>query len=174
MITKAEIEAFFLAEKNTGLFILIVAAIAIIAGLYLLLGVKTPFAKGIAIALMGLAIIQAFPAWTVYNRSDEQRKQIVYALDMNPDQIAQQEIPRMQKVLMDFNAYQVIQVVLLVIGLVLFIMYRQAEASRLMAGIGLGIMIQALILLPTDFISKKRNAQYLKGLQEWTVQNRQG
>src|SRR5271170_5936413 len=102
MFTKADIEKYFLAEKQESLAFLVVRIIAILlaAGFFFLW--KTNFAKGAAVPLLIIGLIQVVVGYTVYARSDNQRIDNVYACDMNPNKLKKDELPRIKRVNKDF------------------------------------------------------------------------
>src|SRR5690349_13072557 len=110
MISRTDIEKYFLAEKQAGLIFLILGIAAIIVALIAILTIKTNVWKGAAIPLIIFGVIQAAAGYVVYSRSDEQRISNVYAVDMNPDKLTKEEIPRMQKVTKNFPIYKWIEV----------------------------------------------------------------
>ncbi|HSC54044.1 MAG TPA: hypothetical protein VLC98_10500 [Phnomibacter sp.] len=167
MFTKADAEAYFLAEKQMCLLILIVGIIAIVAGIILIAFIKTPMYKGMGIAILAIGILQSVVGYTVYARSDAQRKDIVYKMDLNPGAITGEEIPRMEKVMKNFTIYRIAEVILLIVAIVLIVMHRNNPPKQWLYGVSIGIAIQVAILLIGDSIAAKRGASYLNGLQTW-------
>lgn len=165
MISRTDIEKYFLAEKQAGLIFLILGIAAIIVALIAILTIKTNVWKGAAIPLIIFGVIQAAAGYVVYSRSDEQRISNVYAVDMNPDKLTKEEIPRMQKVTKNFPIYKWIEVTLIIAGIALFIAYRSRPEKALLYGLGLALIIQGIILLTADFIASKRADTYLQQLQ---------
>jgi hypothetical protein len=66
--------------------------------------------------LLIFGLLEAIAGYTIYNRSDKQRIDNVYAFDMNPGELKNNEFPRMQKVVKNFVIYRTVQVALLVLG----------------------------------------------------------
>ena len=160
MYNKAGAEAYFMAEKQTALFILIVGAAALISGVLLYwLGGK-PFWKGFALPLGLIALVQLAVGYTVYSRSDSQRKDIVYKMDMNPQAIAAEELPRMQKVMKQFVVYRSVEMVLLAAGVILFFYFRQKPTGAFWCGVGIALALQAVLMLGFDAVAEKRGAVY--------------
>ena len=109
MITKTDIEKYFIAEKQESLlFIGIGIAAIILAALGLFLW-KTQCWKGAAVPLVAIALLQIIVGYTVYSRSDDQRIDAVYKLDMNPQELIHKEIPRMETVNKNFLIYRWVQ-----------------------------------------------------------------
>jgi cyanate permease len=173
MFTKAQAEAYFIAEKQESLLFIIIGIVAIAVGILFLVMMKTPLYKGIAIPIMAIGLIQCIVGYNVYARSDDQRKAIVYKMDLNPDAIKQNEIPRMETVMKNFAVYRWVEMALLLAGLMLAILYRNNDAKAMLFGIGIGLAIQAALMLGADYFAEKRGAAYLKGLQDWVIHLRQ-
>jgi len=167
MFTKANAEAYFNGEKSESLLFLVIGGIAIIAGLILFFAGKTDFNKGLAIPLVLVAVVQCIVGYTVYNRSDNQRMDIVYKMDMTPYELKEKEVPRMEKVMKQFRTYRYVEIFLLMAGLGLFLFLREKETQRLLAGVGLGLAIQACLLLAADAVAEHRGNIYLHGLKEF-------
>ncbi|MGB4883646.1 MAG: hypothetical protein WBP01_01300, partial [Ferruginibacter sp.] len=98
MFTKADIEKYFLAEKNAALFFLILGIVAILASVIFFAFIKTNWYKGFAVPLFIIGIIQGVVGYQVYKTADEYRKDNVFAYDLNPAKLESQEMARMQKV----------------------------------------------------------------------------
>jgi hypothetical protein len=135
--------------------------------LVLLFVMKTPLHKGMAIPLIAVGLIQVVVGYSVYARSDAQRKDIVYRMDMNPSSIASAEIPRMEKVMKNFVLYRWIEIVLIAAGVVLIVLYKSNVDKSFAMGIGITLAIQAMLMLGADYFAEQRGGKYLTGLKEW-------
>lgn len=166
MITKADIEKYFIAEKQEALVFICVGVAAIVVAMLGLLLWKTQFWKGAAIPLILIALLQLIVGYTIYNRSDADRVRVVYALDMNPNDLKTKELPRMIKVNKSFVMYRYVQIALLTIGTLIALAYKSNIEKKFLFGIGVALVIQALIMLAADSIAEKRALHYTKLLQE--------
>jgi hypothetical protein len=167
MFTKAQAEAYFVAEKQESLLFVVIGVLAIVAAIGLWATLKTPLARGMAIPILLIGLIQATVGYTVYSRSDAQRKDIVYKMDLDPDAIAQQELPRMKKVMDNFVIYRWIEIALLAAGLLAVVLCRQQPNRQWWFGVGLGLALQAAIMLAADYFAERRGKAYYEGLQAW-------
>ena len=68
MLTKAEIEKYFTAEKSESLLFLVIGIIAILLAIAFFFFLKTSFYKGAAVPLLVIGIIQAIVGFTVYSQ----------------------------------------------------------------------------------------------------------
>ena len=125
MFTKADIEKYFLAEKNESLIFLIIGVTAILFAIGFFFFWKTNFAKGAAVPLLIIGLVQAAAGYVVYARSDNQRIDNVYAYDMNPAKLKNEELPRMKTVNRNFLIYRWVEILFVVTGLVLIFLYNK-------------------------------------------------
>ena len=164
MFTKADIEKYFIAEKQESLLFVIIGAVAIIIALIGLFYWKTQFWKGASIPLILIALIQIIIGYTVYARSDKQRTDIVYAFDMDPSKLQNEELPRMQEVNKNFVTYRWTEIILIIAGIVLAVVYKSNSDKQFIVGIGIALTIEATLMLGADFIAEKRVVIYTNGL----------
>lgn len=167
MFTKADAEAYFNAEKQESLLFIIIGITAIVAALLLFFYFKQGWGKGAAWPLLLVGLIQCVVGFSVYSRSDEQRKDIVYKMDMNTDALQKQEVPRMEKVMKNFVIYRYIEIVLLVVGLASFLFYRNQPEKAWWMGLGAALALQAGQMLLADGFAERRGSKYLKGMQQF-------
>lgn len=167
MFTKADIEQYFVAEKQGSLFFLAVGIAAIVAALVCFFAWKTSFGKGMMIPLLTVGVIAAIIGTTVYKRSDADRQRNVYAYDLNPDELKQKEYPRMQKVIKSFRIIIAAEIVLLCVGAFLFLYFRQQEVKQFVSGLGFGLLLMCIAALILDLSAQRRAVVYMKGLQSF-------
>jgi hypothetical protein len=170
MFTKADIEKYFNAEKNESLLFIIIGIAAIVLAFVFFFYLKTNWHKGFAIPFLLVGLMHLVVGYTVYNRSDEDRKRNVYAYDMNPAELRNKEIPRMEKVNANFVAYRYTEIALLLLGLGLFFYFRNNIDKRFWLGLGIALAIEAAISLGADFFAEKRAGLYTRGVQSYLDQ----
>ncbi len=164
---KATIETYFSGEKSGSLVLLIMGVAALAAGIILLIGVRTTFWRGVAVPLIIIGCLLAIVGYTVYARSDADRIRNVYALDMNPTELKEKEVPRMEKVMRNFVIYRWVEIALLLAGLMVWFRFRHAESMAYWKGLGAALSLMAVIALAADYFAEKRGSIYLEGLKEW-------
>ena len=172
MFTKADAEAYFTGEKIESLVFVLLGITAIVVALAFWFWLKTPLHKGAAVPILVVGLLQLTVGYTVYSRSDAQRKDIVYKMDLNPDAIATQEIPRMEKVMRNFVVYRWTEIVLLLVALVGIFILRNQPDKLMLYGVALGLAVQAAISLAADYTAEKRGAAYLNGLKQFVQQTK--
>ncbi len=164
MLTKTDIEKYFIAEKQAGMFFLAAGILAIVLAVVCWVWLKTNCWKGAAIPLLLLGLLQAIAGYTVYARSDAQRIENVYALDMNPSQLKNKELPRMQTVNKNFALYKWVEIVLAVAGIILIILSRTPE-KQFWLGLGIALAAEAILLLIADTMAQSRAQAYTTQLE---------
>jgi len=172
MLTKTDIEKYFLAEKHESLIFLAVGIIAILLSLFFYSYLKTNFYKGAAIPLLVIGLIQAVVGYTVYTKSDEQRISNVYAYDMDPGKLKVQELPRIKTVNKNFVIYRWVEIVLLLAGIALVFLYRTNPDKTFWFGLGLTLAIQAVLMLPADYFAEQRAKTYSGQLESFVQNNK--
>jgi len=169
MITKADIEKYFIAEKQESLLFIGIGIAAILIALVGIFLWKTQVWKGAAIPLLAIAFIQITVGYTIYKRSDKDRVRVVYALDMNPNDLKTKELPRMEKVNKNFVLYKYVEIAFTVIGIILIALYKNNAEKQFWLGLGIALLVQAIIMLGADFFAEKRATVYTNQLKK-TVQ----
>ncbi|HTE12759.1 MAG TPA: hypothetical protein VK645_17390 [Chitinophagaceae bacterium] len=165
MFSKQDIEKYFLAEKQLGLSFIIIGAIAIVLAIVFFFLLKTPFYKGAAIPLLIIGLIQLVASITIYKKSDADRIRNVYAYDMNPVRIKNEELPRMKTVIKNFAIIKWVEIALVVTGLLMIFYYRADADKAFWYGLGLTLTIQALVMLIADYAAERRALQYTRGIE---------
>ncbi|HLO83138.1 MAG TPA: hypothetical protein VK166_19380 [Chitinophagaceae bacterium] len=172
MFNKTDIEKYFMAEKQESLLFVIIGVVTILAALAFYFLIKSSFFKGAVIPLLVVGLIELVVGFTVYKRSDEDRIRNVYAYDMNPAELKQKEIPRMEKVNRNFVIYRWVELALLVTGLILSMVFGQNPGRSFWYGFGIALSLQAGIMLAADYFAEKRALKYTRGLQSHTRETR--
>ena len=157
-----KIHDYFQAEKNESLVFVIVGTAAILSGFYFLVVINSKFYNGLSWPLIFIAVIQIFVGTIIYFRSPTDEKRVLNFAQNSPKNIKNLEIPRMDKVMTKFKLYRYIEISLIILGLILFLI---ASPTGFWKGVGLGIIIQAAIMLLADSLAEKRGQYYLDFLK---------
>lgn len=91
----------------------------------------------------------------MYKRSDDDRKRNVYAYDMNPSELKNKELPRMKTVLKNFVIYRYTEIILALVGVVIFFYFRNNETQHFWRGFGMALAIMAILTLAADYFAEK-------------------
>lgn len=167
MFTKADIEKYFNAEKAESFLFLGIGVAGVIVALVFFFVLKTQFYKGVAVPLTLVDLLLGVVGYTVYARSDSDRIRNVYAYDLNPGELREKEIPRMETVMKNFLIYRYTEITLAVIGIILFFLFRTNADKQFWAGLGIGLFVMAVLALGSDYFAEKRGHVYLNGLKEF-------
>lgn len=167
MFTKESIEKYFLAEKAASWIFIAIGIAGITAAIVAFFFLKTSFYKGVAIPLILIGLLVGIMGFTVYKRSDEDRKRNVYAFGLNPGELKEKELPRMKVVMNNFVLYRYIEIALALLGVVLFFYFNNKEAQLFWKGFGMALAIVALLALTADYFAEKRGYIYLTHLKDF-------
>lgn len=167
MLTKADIEQYFLAEKNASLVFLVAGVIGIVMSIILLLLLKTSFYKGMALVCCVFGLTQLIVGYNIYRKADRQRVDIVYAYDLNPDKIGNTELPRVTKALAGIRSIMIAELLAFVIGMILLLTFRASAGKEIWLGVGLALIIQGTMALIFDIRAYRRTQNYFLRLTEF-------
>jgi hypothetical protein len=156
------VQDYFNAEKYESIFFAALGLVAVLIAIYYYFNIGTPYYKGIAIPFLLIASIQIVVGTIVYFRSPKDIIMVETMLKDAPQKIGTVEIPRMEVVMKNFTIYRYTEISLLVFGLLLFFF---CPSDSFWKGIGLGLAIQAGLMLFLDYFAEARGVEYLNVLQ---------
>ena len=160
---------YFIAEKQESLLFLIIGIAAILLAVVFWFFIKSnpSFFKGAAIPLLAIGLIQMVVGYTVYSRTDKQKKDIAYNIGIEPVSFVKQtELPRMEKVMTNFVIYRWVEIAFIITGLVLIFLFKSNPDKSFWYGLGIGLAIQALIMLGADYFAERRGKVYTEELKK--------
>ena len=167
MFTKSDIETYFTGEKQESLLFLFIGIAGISTAIIFFFLLKTSFYLGAAIPLLVIGLLLGIVGYTIYKRSDDDRKRNVYAYDMNPSALKEKELPRMKKVMKNFVIYRWVEIFLFLLGTGLYIFFIRDFRQDFWRGFGFALAVMALLALTADYFAEKRGAIYLKGIESF-------
>ncbi len=167
MFSKADIEKYFVGEKQESLWFLIIGITAVVLAVILFFFLKTNFYKGAAVPLVVVGVVMVIVGYTIYRKSDADRVNNVYAYDMNPSQLKNGELPRMEKVMKNFVIIRYVELILFIAGFVLYIYFIRDIRHDFWRGFGLALAIMALVALAADYFAEKRGKIYTSGIRSF-------
>ncbi len=154
---------YFNGEKAESYIFILIGVIACAMALYFFFALKTSFWKGVAIPFIIVALLEFIVGYTIVTRSSKDIIRVQTYITNEPQKIQIDEIPRMEKVLSNFVIYRYLEIALIILGIVL--MYSSIN-DTFWRGIGLGLFIQASIVLSLDFFAERRGHIYVEYLKE--------
>jgi hypothetical protein len=155
---------YFNGEKAESYIFILVGVIVFAMALYFYFVLNSTFWKGVAIPFILVALLEFIVGYTIVTRSSKDIARVETFIQKEPQSIKTLEIPRMEKVLSNFVIFRYIEITLIILGIVL--MYSSMN-DTFWRGIGLGLFIQASIVLSLDFFAERRGYIYIVYLQEF-------
>jgi hypothetical protein len=155
---------YFNGEKAESYIFILLGVIAFAMALYFFFALKTSFWKGVSVPFIIVALLEFVVGYTIVTRSPKDIARVETYLQQAPKNIKTIEIPRMEKVLSNFVVYRYVEIALIILGIVL--MYSSIQ-DTFWRGLGLGLFVQASIVLCLDFFAERRGHVYMVYLQEF-------
>jgi len=154
------ITAYFDAERFGALLFLLAGALAIALALLLLR--RRSSLRGMAVPLIAVALIQLGVGVTVWQRSPAQAAALVQQWREAPAAFQHAEQTRMRAVIADLRRYRNLELGLLALGMATVVLLRN---RALWFAFGLGLVLQAGLLLALDHFAQTRAQAYVEALQ---------
>jgi hypothetical protein len=154
---------YFNGEKAESYIFILIGVIAFAMALIFFFVLKSSFWKGAAIPFIIVALLQFVVGYTIVTRSPKDIARVEKFIQKEPQGIKTMEIPRMEKVLNNFVMYRYAEIALIILGIIL--MYSSMN-DTFWRGIGLGLFIQAGMVLSLDFFAERRGHIYFLYLKE--------
>ena len=158
------IKNYFTQEKIESLFFIFIGIVAISFSLINWFIIKYSFYKGLAYPLLIIGIIQLSVGTVVFIRTPEDIARVEHIVKAERSKINTEELPRMKKVIQNFTIYKWIELALILVGISLFFLCKNSNV-RFWKGLGLGLMIQASLMLTIDTVAENRAAVYVNCFQ---------
>jgi len=159
MTDAAFITEYFGAEKIHALLLMLVGMVALALAAWMVKHHKP--LRGMAVPLVAAALIQLAVGSIVYARSDLHSSQLQQRVRQDPAEFKRAEMPRMKTVITNFALYRQIEIALLALGMAIVVLLRNREYGF---AFGLGLVLQAGILLAQDYFAVARAERYLKAV----------
>ena len=153
------VDAYFAAEKLGALLFVAVGGLAVALALLLLR--RRSRLRGMAVPLIAVALVQLAVGATVYLRSDAQAARLQQQAGSAPAEFKRDESARMKTVIAKFERYRHVQLGLLALGMALVVLLRNREFGF---ALGLGLVLQAALLLALDHFAAARAHDYFKAV----------
>lgn len=166
---RAAMRSYFEQEKTAALIGMGGAVVAGGTGGYLV--TQGDMAKGIGFSLIGVGAIGLLVGGSVYLRTDIQLEKLEKQLETNPGDYKKFEGARMQRVVTQFTVLKIAELSILAGGIATTIV-GATQRTDLTTGIGIGLGIDALLLLLFDYFADVRATTYLKQIQDFSLAGR--
>lgn len=155
------ITTYFNGEKIQCAIGAIVSIIFIASSIFFLFQQKA-FLKGMAFVAIPLSTILLIICIGVLFKNAKDMARVTAFKKETPDKIQSEEIPRMEKVMQSFNVVKKVEIVFLILGLVLTVIFWRNELIR---GVGVGLVVMGVSLYLFDHIAESRGETYIQFLK---------
>lgn len=156
------IATYFSAERDESMLFMAVGALALAASAYFLLVLRKPFFNGLAFTLSVVAALQIIVGITIYQRSPLDTARVKQMVQSAPQQIKSEEVPRMQKVILNFKIYLGVELSLLILSILVLLLL--SSPGTIIRGAAMGLAIQAGFTAVLDLAAMQRGGAYLTWL----------
>lgn len=160
-------EQYFSGEVVDG-WVFAVAGVTSIATGAGLLSLDSDLLYGMAFPLMGVGLVQLGLGLALLLRTPGQTDDLRLLLHADPVRYRTDELDRMHGVNRNFNLFKVIEIGLLVGGLFTAVVGENTFSPKL-TGIGIGVMIQSLIMFTLDIFAEERADSYTEQLRRFNL-----
>jgi hypothetical protein len=113
-----------------------------------------------------VALLQIGVGANIYLRSPKDIVRVTSMVQTNPSLIEKEEIPRMITVARNFVTLKWVEIVLIILGL--WLIYYMTR-GQFWWGVGVGLAIQASLMLAADYFAQQRASVYLDALSTYTM-----
>lgn len=152
------IQHYFNAERAESSLFIAMGLLSAGLALFFWFAMKKPLASGAAWPLLLIALIQVTVGTSVYLRSPKDIERVQRFAQSDRPLIGSEEIPRMHQVMRNFVLYRWIEISLIVVGILLV---WAAGPESFWRGVGIGLAVQAALMLMLDYFAEKRGGEYL-------------
>ena len=155
------ISTYFNAERAESVVFIVAALLALAASVWCLIVLKQSFYFGMAISLATIAALQLIVGVTIYQRSPQDTARVQQMIQLEPDRLQTQEVPRMRVVMRNFKIYLGVELTLLILSLFALTLITPGSLAQ---GLALGMALQAAFTAVLDLIATLRGGAYLSWL----------
>ena len=153
---------YFTGEKAESYLFFFLGVVGLAMSVYLI-AYPSSFWKGIAIPSMFISALEIIVGVTLIYRSPKDIVRVEHFIKNEQRKIRTDEIPRMEKVMKNFVVYRYVEIALILIGAVLYFASTNIDFWR---GLGIGLFLQASIVLTLDYFAERRGFIYLEYLNK--------
>lgn len=167
MYFKYHVEEYFLAEKNAGILLIVVAGLLLLFAIFCKAYYKTEISRGFMYTLFILGSLQLASGIIIYRNADPERKAMVYALDMNPQQIKTTDLGRLQQRQRNLSYLMYVELFLGLVSVAGIILYRSDSAKYFLLGISIGLLVPIIPTYLVHFGASERAKQMITKINDW-------
>ncbi len=154
---------YFTEERAQSVILLSIGIIALILACIFFYIIRYSFFKGIAIPLLLIGLLQIVVGGVIFYRSPKDTLKVQNMFLHEPHRIKSEELPRIEKVIKQFEIYKWIEMTLLIISIILIVIFYNSPQT-FWKGIGLGLLLQTCLVFGIDIMSEKRALDYKENI----------
>lgn len=152
---------YFNGERAESYLFLVLGIVGLVISSYLFFLKASSYWKGFAIPFILVSVLEIIVGISLIYRSPKDIIRVENYIKNDQVKIKSDEIPRMERVMKNFVVYRYVEIALILTGAILYFASSNSEFWR---GIGLGLLIQASIVLTLDYFAERRGFIYLEYL----------
>ena len=152
---------YFNGERAESYLFLVLGIVGLVISSYLFFLKVSSYWKGFAIPFMLVSLLEIIVGISLIYRSPKDIIRVENYIKNDQVKIKSDEIPRMEKVMKNFVVYRYVEIALIFIGAILYFAFANSDFWR---GLGLGLLIQASVVLSLDYFAESRGFIYLEYL----------
>jgi hypothetical protein len=152
---------YFNGERAESYLFLVLGIVGLVISSYLFSLKVSSYWKGFAIPFIMVSVLEIIVGISLIYRSPKDIIRVEDYIKNKHLNIKTEEIPRMEKVMKNFVVYRYVEIALIFIGAILYFAFSKSDFWR---GLGLGLLIQASIVLTLDYFAERRGFIYLEYL----------
>ncbi|MBX3724111.1 MAG: hypothetical protein KF713_19850 [Turneriella sp.] len=135
------------------------------------LATQGDLAKGIGYSLIGIGVIGLVVGGSVYLRTDNQLAKLEKQLETTPREYKTFEGARMERVITQFTILKIAELSIFAGGVATTVV-GTTQKAELTTGIGIGLMLDAALLLLFDYFADARAQVYMQQIRDFTLAGR--
>lgn len=151
---------YFTGEKLQCSIGILLGLIGIVLSIYFIY-LSKPVFKGIAFAFIPLSLFLLAICIGIVIRTPKDIQRVSSYYESEPTKMLTEELPRMEKVMKTFPIIKMVEISFIIIGILLLIVFWKNDLPR---GIGLGLIIQGIMLYAFDHFAESRGKIYFEFL----------
>ena len=152
---------YFNGERAESFLFLALGIVGVVISSYLFSLKVSSYWKGFAIPFIMVSVLEIIDGISLIYRSPKDIIRVEDYIKNEQIKIKIDEKPRMEKVMKNFVVYRYVEIALIFIGAILYFAFANSDFWR---GLGLGLLIQASIVLTLDYFAERRGFIYLEYL----------
>jgi hypothetical protein len=158
------IQKFYNAQKAQSLLFLVIGSFSTVLSIYFFIASINTISLGFAIPFFVFGLTQTILGFKTFMKTNSERQFVMHSAKENTQQIITIEIPKINKILTNYNRKNYIFLGLNAISILLFTVFANTPMVK---GIGLALFVQSLIHISSLYFENNRSQIYFKWLNDY-------